>query len=73
MSLIKDGFPLCMLIASLIFPMCQLSSRSRILHPSLHEHWRSVFNLCSLTADRGWRHDRCYLIRVPSGLAVSPM
>ena len=69
--LFKDGFPLCMLMASLIFLLYQFSSRSRI-YTSLIEHRWPVFNLCSLTGDRGWQHDRCSLICVPSGLAVSP-
>ena len=29
--------------------------------------------LCSLIVDRGWQHDRCSVIRVPSGLVVFPM
>ena len=39
---------------------------------SLIQHGWPVFNLCLLIANR-WRHDRCSLIRVPSGLAVSPV
>ena len=54
-----------MSMASLIFLLCQFSSRSRIF-TSLIEDWWPVFNLCSLTADR------FSLIGVPSGLAVSP-
>ena len=52
--------------------LCQFSLRCRIF-TFLIEHWWPVFNLCSLTADSGWRHDRCSLIRVQSGLAVSAM
>ena len=63
MSRFKDGFHLCMLIASLIFRLCQFSSRSRIFTSHI-EHWWPVFNLCSPTADRGWRHDRCSLILI---------
>ena len=71
MSLFRDGFP-CVLMASLMFLLCQFSSPSRIF-TSLVEHWWPVFNLSSLTADRGWRHDSCSLIHVPSDLAVSAM
>ena len=72
MSLFNAGCPLCMLMASLIFLLCQFSSRSTMF-TSLIAHWWPVFNLCSLTADRGWRHNRCSFICVPSGLAGSPM
>ena len=29
-------------------------------------HWWPIFNLCSFTADRGWRHDRYSLLHEPS-------
>ena len=68
-SLYNNGFPLCIVDGSMIYLQCQFSSRSRTF-TSLIEHWWPVFNLCSLTANWGWRHDVCSLIRVPSGLAV---
>ena len=61
-----------MSMASLIFLLFQFSSSSRIF-TSFIEHWWPLFNLQSLTGDRGWWHDRCSLIRVPNGIAVSPM
>ena len=48
------------------FPLCYVDGDGLFHFPPV------LVLLCSLTADGGWRHDRC-LIHVPSGLAVSPM